>query len=113
MRRIYNFITTTVNIKTLKSVTSYGICCAPALYVTSFENGYPATVELVRCAVSEDRVCNSCTTCILHIFSHGTTQPSEIVCKMHVAQLLQTFFANCRIHKLLFFGVAIFRTSGN
>jgi hypothetical protein len=30
----------------------------------------------VRSAVSEERVCNSCATCISHIISHETTQPS-------------------------------------
>jgi hypothetical protein len=34
------------------------------------------TEELVCSAVSEERVCNSCATCISHTISHGTTQPS-------------------------------------
>jgi hypothetical protein len=59
-------------------------------------------------AVSEEIVCNSCEACILHTISHGTTQPGEIVCELHVAQLLQTFFANCRTHQLLCCGVMMF-----
>jgi hypothetical protein len=43
----------------------------------------------------------------------GWVVPCEIVCEMHVAQLLQTlFFANCRTHQLLCCGVAIFKASG-
>jgi hypothetical protein len=51
-------------------------CCVPPLNATSFENGYSTTEELVYSAVSEERVCNSCETCISHTISHGTTQPS-------------------------------------
>jgi hypothetical protein len=50
--------------------------CAPPLDATSFGNGYPTTEELVCSAVSEERVCNSCATCISHTISHGTTQSS-------------------------------------
>jgi hypothetical protein len=30
----------------------------------------------VRSSVSEERVCNNCSTCISHTISHITTQPS-------------------------------------
>jgi hypothetical protein len=53
-----------------------GDCCAPPLDVTSFQNGYPTTKELVCSAVSEERVCDSCATCISHTIPHGTTQQS-------------------------------------
>jgi hypothetical protein len=46
----------------------------PRLDDTSFENGYPTTVECST--VSEKRFCNGCATCISHTISHGTTQPS-------------------------------------
>jgi hypothetical protein len=42
----------------------------------------------------------------------GWVVPCEIVCEMHVAQLLDSFFANWRTHHLLCCGVAIFKTSG-
>jgi hypothetical protein len=42
----------------------------------------------------------------------GWAVPCEIACEMHVAQLLDSFFANCRTHHLLCCGVAIFKTSG-
>jgi hypothetical protein len=48
------------------------------------------TQELVCSAVSEGRVCNSCATCISHTVSLGWEVPCEIVCEMHIAQLLQT-----------------------
>jgi hypothetical protein len=51
-------------------------CCAPPLDATSFENGYATTEELVCSAVSEERVCFGCATCISHTISHGTTEPS-------------------------------------
>jgi hypothetical protein len=49
-------------------------CCAPQLDATSFENGYTTTEELVCSAVSEDRVCNSCATCISHTISQWNQQ---------------------------------------
>jgi hypothetical protein len=67
-------------------------CFALRLKATSFENGNPITEELVCSAVSKERVCNSCATSISYTISHGTTQLSEIVCKMHIAQLLQTLY---------------------
>jgi hypothetical protein len=58
-------------------------CCAPPLDATSFENGYPTTEELVCSAVSEERVCNSCATCISHTISHEATQPNIHLCLVH------------------------------
>jgi hypothetical protein len=68
-------------------------CCAPPLGVTIFQNGYPAKEELACYAVSEERISDSCTVCISHTASHGTTQSTENVCEVHVAQLLQTLFS--------------------
>jgi hypothetical protein len=80
MRRAYNFTPTPVDRRTLKSSVSNDpgdcCCCASPLDATSLENGYPTTEELVCSAVSEERVCNSCATCISHTISHGPTQPS-------------------------------------
>jgi hypothetical protein len=42
----------------------------------------------------------------------GWVVSCEIVCEMHVAQLLQTFFANCKTRQLFCSGVAILKTSG-
>jgi hypothetical protein len=53
-------------------------CCALPLYATTFENGYHTTDELVYSAVSKERACNSCATCISQTISHGTTQPNNI-----------------------------------
>jgi hypothetical protein len=46
--------------------TAYDCSCAPLLDATSSENGYPTTEELLCSTVSEERVCNSCATCISH-----------------------------------------------
>jgi hypothetical protein len=44
-----------------------------------FKNSYPTAEELVCSAFSEERVFNSCATCILSTISHRITQPSIIV----------------------------------
>jgi hypothetical protein len=51
-----------------------------------FWNGYPTTKELVCSAVRDERVCNSCATCILHTISYGTTQPSIHICLLQEIQ---------------------------
>lgn len=40
----------------------------------------PTTEDMVSCAVSEERACNSCETRISHKISHGTTEPSIHLC---------------------------------
>jgi hypothetical protein len=79
IQKTKNFTPTPVDIKTrivLFQMTRVIVVVARPLDATSFENGYPTTEELVCSAVSEERVCSSCATCISHTISHGTTQPS-------------------------------------
>jgi hypothetical protein len=51
-------------------------CCAPPLDASSFENGYSTTEKLVYSAVSKELL--------------GWEVTCEVVCEMHVSQLLQT-----------------------
>jgi hypothetical protein len=69
-------------------------------------------IQLVPNFVQSDLSDGSCGSCDSGKWKLGWVVPCEIVCEMHVAQLLQTFFANCRTHQLLCCGVAIFKTSG-
>jgi hypothetical protein len=66
---------TPINRETLKISVSNDVddccCCMPQLDATSFENGYSAPEELVCSAVGEERVRNSCATCISHTISLG------------------------------------------
>jgi hypothetical protein len=65
---------------------------APALDVTSFENGYSTTEELVHSAVSKERVCNCYVKCISHKTLHGTTQPGDIV---SILSFYNKYFSKC------------------
>jgi hypothetical protein len=48
----------------------------------------PTPQEFVCSADREERVCNNCATYISHTVLHGTTQASELVCKMHFFKLV-------------------------
>jgi hypothetical protein len=74
-------------------------CCAPPLDVTTFENGYPTAKQLMCSAVSEEIVCNSYVTCFWLAISRETTELSETVCDIDVAQLLQTLHSLPAEHK--------------
>jgi hypothetical protein len=68
----------------------------PLLDATNFGKDYPTREELVHSVVSKEQVFNGCAKCTLSTISLSFVVPGEIVCKMHVLQLLQTFFCNCR-----------------
>jgi hypothetical protein len=65
---------------------------AVACYVLlSFLCNFLITFFMIPCMeVSEGRVCNSYATCILLTVAHGWVVPCEIVCKVHITQLLRT-----------------------
>lgn len=78
MRRTYNVKSIPFDIKPQKSFVSSDQdeirCCVPPLDATSFEKVYSTIEKLVCSAVSEEKICNSCATCMSHTLSHGTTE---------------------------------------